>query len=128
MKNHFTTIRFFLACFVISFFVQTFSYAQIDSSSFVFDGLIRKYIIFKPQNFQPNMPVVLNLHGHQGTAHMQMDLTLMHNIADTAGFIVVYPDAIWPGFNTGVNPVTPSLPTDVDAGGSCRPAGCSVRA
>ena len=114
MKNHFTTIRFFLACFVISFFVQTFSYAQIDSSSFVFDGLIRKYIIFKPQNFQPNMPVVLNLHGHQGTAHMQMDLTLMHNIADTAGFIVVYPDAIWPGFNTGVNPVTPSLPTDVD--------------
>jgi polyhydroxybutyrate depolymerase len=115
MKNHLTIIRFFLVCFVISFSVQTFSYAQIDSSGFVFDGLVRKYIIFKPQNFQPNMPVVLNLHGHQSTAHMQMDLTLMNNITDTAGFIVVYPDAIWPGFNTGVNvQIGYPLPTDVD--------------
>jgi polyhydroxybutyrate depolymerase len=115
MKNHFTIIRFFLACFVISLSVQTFSYAQIDSSSFVYDGLTRNYIVFLPQNYQPNMPVVFNLHGYTDYAYWQMEYTAMNDVADTAGFIVVYPDAIPPGFNTGlIIPGWPPLPTYVD--------------
>jgi len=39
----------------------------------------------------------------------------MNEVADTSGFIVVYPNAIYPGFNTGlVDPPWPPLPTYVD--------------
>ena len=115
MKKHLKTIRFFLSCLIITFSVQTFSYAQIDSSSFVYDGLTRNYIVFLPQNYQPNMPVVLNFHGYTDYAYWQMEYTEMNDAADTAGFIVVYPDAIPPGFNTGLFLTGwPPLPVHVD--------------
>jgi polyhydroxybutyrate depolymerase len=117
MKNYHSKVKLILAGTTIIFFAQTFSYAQIQLGSFVFDGLNRDYIVFLPQNFQPDtdMPVVLNLHGYLADAQSQLDYTLMNDVADTAGFIVVYPDAIYPGFNTGlVASNMPPLPTHVD--------------
>jgi len=44
-----------------------------------------------------------------------MDYSQMNRVADTAGFVVLYPDAIWPGFNSGVYyKDTPNTPPDVN--------------
>jgi polyhydroxybutyrate depolymerase len=59
------------------------------------------------------MPVIFNLHGMWDNATWQMGYTLMNDVADTAGFIAVYPNAIYPGFNTGVIDPDFTLP-DVD--------------
>jgi polyhydroxybutyrate depolymerase len=64
------------------------------------DGRARACLVFLPKSFSPGMPVVLNLHGYSDNAGWQMEYSGMNAVADTAGFIVAYPDGIWPGFNT----------------------------
>jgi len=48
------------------------------------------------------MPVVFNLHGYTLDAQQQMNYSRMNMVADTAGFIVVYPNAVNPGWNCGI--------------------------
>jgi polyhydroxybutyrate depolymerase len=98
------------ALFIFLFFFHTASNAQIQTGSFQFEGKTRGYIVFLPQNFESNMPVVLSLPGYYETAQWYMDYTMMNNVADTAGFIPVYPEAIYPGFNSGIGE-NPSWPT-----------------
>ena len=106
-----------IAINTIIFFSTKISYAQIIENSFEFEGKTRDYIVFLPQNFQPNMPVVFNLHGYTDNAQWQMDYTDMNSVADTTGFIVVYPNAIYPGFNTGLYMSGwPPLPNENDVG------------
>jgi polyhydroxybutyrate depolymerase len=75
----------------ILLFIQNISYAQVESGSFEFDGLAREYSVFLPQNYQPNMPVVINLHGYGQSLENIMGYTMMNDFADSAEFIVVYP-------------------------------------
>jgi len=97
---------------------QTFLHAQIQNRYFIFEGIYRWYKVFLPQNYQSNMPVVLNLHGYTLNAWWQMEHSRMNEVADTAGFIVVYPDAIYPGFNSRLigYPGLPPLSTANDVG------------
>ena len=75
----------------IFFFFQNQSDAQLQSGSFEFEGRIRKYDVYLPQNFRLNMPVVLNLHGYGWNTIDHANYTKMHEYADTSGFMVVYP-------------------------------------
>ena len=97
-------------------FSLTISYAQIENGSFEFEGTTRDYIVFLPQNFEPNMPVVFNLHGGLAgyQAEWQMNYTMMNVVADTSGFIVVYPYSIVPYWN--VNVFDPNEPDVNDIG------------
>jgi polyhydroxybutyrate depolymerase len=95
----------------IMIFIPISSQTQVIEGNFEFGGLNRNYLVFLPQNYQPNMPVIFNLAGYQCSAQFQMDYTLMNEVADTSSFIVVYPEAVYPGFNSGYGP---PLPTDVD--------------
>lgn len=89
-----------LLCGIMLLAVTYISDAQLQSSSFLFDGLSREYFVFLPQNFEPGMPVVINLHGSgSDDAQWLINYTLMNNIADTAGFIAVYPQSISPRWN-----------------------------
>ena len=65
--------------------------AQMQTGSFEFEGRTRNYHVFLPQNYQTDMPVVLNLHGFGWTPAGQADNTLIHELADTSGFIIAYP-------------------------------------
>ena len=69
-------------------------FAQLENRSFEFDGLTRNYNVFLPQNYQPNMPVVITLHAATMTMERMMGYSRMNDVADTAGFIVVYPAGI----------------------------------
>jgi len=78
----------FMAILMIS---ANLSYAQFYSDSFEFEGDIRNYDVYLPQNFQSDMPVVLNLHGYNWSTAEHAAYSLMNDYADTSGFIVVYP-------------------------------------
>ena len=57
------------------------------------DGLNREYVLHVPNYYNGNSPVplVFNFHGGSGTATGQIYLSEMDKVADTAGFIVAYP-------------------------------------
>ncbi len=57
------------------------------------NGVNREYIVYIPaiHNRTVAVPLMLNFHGAEMTATNQMLLTGMREVADTAGFILVYP-------------------------------------
>lgn len=57
------------------------------------DGIERYYIVYVPEKYNADLPVPLmfNFHGFTMSANDQMTLCDMRSIADTAGFILVYP-------------------------------------
>ncbi|MCH7763397.1 MAG: hypothetical protein IIB95_06595, partial [Candidatus Marinimicrobia bacterium] len=78
------------------------SNAQMQTGSFEFEGRTRNYEVYLPQNFQSNMPVVISLHGYGSTIQWYKNYTLLHEFADTSGFITVYPAAIDQSWNSGL--------------------------
>ncbi len=109
------TIRSVIHCILTVFvliFTQNISYAQLYPGSFEFDGDIRDYSVFLPQNYQPNMPVVINLHGFGQSIQNLMDYTMMNDLADTSGFIVVYPVGLGEAWNGGVVSPVPTPNSD----------------
>jgi polyhydroxybutyrate depolymerase len=108
----------FICLLLILIFLQNESRAQIETHSFEFGERTRSYQVFLPQNFRPKMPVVFILHGYLQRARDIRNYTKMSDIADTAGFIAVYPEAVYPGFNSGLKdyPGNPPLPNVDDVG------------
>jgi polyhydroxybutyrate depolymerase len=69
-------------------------FGQKDS---IFDqGEYRNYILHLPKNYKPSTryPLILNLHGLNSNAAQQESYSQFDKIADTANFIVVYPNAV----------------------------------
>lgn len=67
--------------------------AQLDS---IYDqGNFRTYRIHIPTGYSANKqyPIVLNLHGLKSNAILHQALTQFNTVADSLGFIVVYPNA-----------------------------------
>lgn len=77
--------------------------AQMHTGSFTFDGGTRDYFVILPRNYSDSVdfPLVLYLHCYDWTAEQGMDYTKLHQVADTAGYIVAYPSAI-PNWNSGI--------------------------
>ena len=57
------------------------------------DGLNREYVLHVPDSYSgdDSVPLVFSLHGGSGTATGQRYFSEMDQVADSAGFIVVYP-------------------------------------
>lgn len=64
--------------------------------SFMFDGIVRSYVVHVPDeiNRETPLPIVLNLHGAGSNAIEQQFYSEMDSIATLEKFIVVYPDGI----------------------------------
>ena len=91
--------RMFKLILLAIFFTQLFfasktAYSQYATGSFKFDGHMRDYEVYLPQNFEPNMPLVFALHGYGQTVKWFKDYTNLHEVADTSGFIIVYPKGL----------------------------------
>ncbi len=72
------------------------SFAQgYISETIQHDGLIREYSIYVPASYDgtTNFPLLFNLHGGGGTNSVWQASSDMRPIADTADFILVYPQA-----------------------------------
>ena len=77
-------------------------------------GVLRGCLIYVPRAAKVPAPVVFNLHGYGSYAAMQMEHSGMNAVADTAGFIVVYPNAFEHKWNSGIadNPLWPTPAVD----------------
>lgn len=95
-------IHFSIIFFLVILFRQINLFAQVETGSFEFEGFTRDYLVFLPQNYNSNakIPVVFNLHGDTRDCQMQLNYTLMNIVADTAGFIVVYPNGVIVNYRT----------------------------
>ena len=85
---------------IISFFIfittLNVSYAQgYISETLQYDGLTREYSIYVPASYDgtTSFPLLFNFHGGGGVIANQIAIADMSPIADTANFIVVYPQA-----------------------------------
>lgn len=83
--------------FLWLWFIPAVLLAQVQPGSFMYDGVMRNYLVFLPQGYggELDFPMVINLHADTRSAQLHLEYTLMNAVADTAGFIVVYPDAYY---------------------------------
>jgi len=88
MRNNIIWILSFLT-FVI------YGQQQIDRT-LLYDGNDREYILYIPANYQESQtaPLLFHLHGGNGYAQEWISASNMRSIADTAGCILVYPQAL----------------------------------
>lgn len=79
------------------------SLAQTTVHSLTFGGLTRSYRLHLPTNYTGTtaVPLVFNLHGYTSNAFQQELYSEMNAVADTAGFIVCYPDGVNNAWNSG---------------------------
>lgn len=98
--------RYFLLLVIL--FLAKSSNAQVDS--IYHDGGYRTFILHLPATYDStsSYPLILNFHGYNSNAPQQQAYTGFDAIADTAGFIVVYPQAINNGWN-----ISQGFPDDV---------------
>lgn len=66
------------------------------------NGVNREYILYIPAGHDVNAPapLVINYHGYGSNAAQQQIYSNMNAVADTAGFIVVYPDGLNSSWNS----------------------------
>ena len=76
-----------------------------EKHSFMFNKLERTFHIHFPENFRKSikMPLVIALHGKGGEGESMILVTRrgFNDLADSEGFVVVYPDGIGKGWNDG---------------------------
>lgn len=94
-------LLFLFICLVSAFF----TYSQTTTGTLMHDGLTRDYILFVPSSYSSSQPtpLVINMHGYTSDANAQMLYTDFNSDADTAGYIVVYPNGVNNAWNSGFN-------------------------
>ncbi len=71
------------------------------------DGSWRDYDVYVPDALLADAPTVVVLHGGFGSKEKAADTSLFHELADSEGFVVVYPNALprprfgWRHWNSG---------------------------
>lgn len=83
--------------YLLVFFFAPFLKAQeFLNETLVYDGETRMYSIYIPASYQTAtaLPLMFNFHGGGGDIASQVAVSDMRPIADTADFIVVYPQAL----------------------------------
>ena len=92
--------KFIISVIVMPAFVlaPVISFAESINGTIEFEGRTRDYILFLPMNYesQDSLPLVMNLHGsYTGfNGYWQLNYTGMNEVADTSGFMVLYPSGI----------------------------------
>lgn len=83
-----------LFLFVLTILNNTYGQIQQNRTMF-FDGNNREYIIYVPAIYDGSeaYPLMFSFHGGGGTSNDFININDMRSVADTAGFIAVYPQA-----------------------------------
>lgn len=65
------------------------------------DGTARNIIVYAPKDIAKNRPLLISMHGMNQDANYQKSQANYEAVADTAKFVVVYPDGIDKGWDLG---------------------------
>jgi polyhydroxybutyrate depolymerase len=98
------------------FGVQTFEAQTLLNQTLVHDGNNREYAIYIPASYDGSqaVPLLFNFHGGGGNIVDYMSSVDMRPIADTANFILVYPQAVPDPGNGGATSWMHKAPTTFD--------------
>lgn len=98
------------------FTFYTLEAQQTLNETIMHDGIEREYTMYIPAVYDGStvVPLLFNFHGGGGDIASQMWTSDMRPIADTAGFIIVYPQALPDPNDGGTTLWTHKPPTDVD--------------
>jgi len=87
---------------------------EVITDTLEFDGYSRIYHVYIPPGYEAGLPLVFDLHGYGSHGLEEMEYTGMNSVADTANFVVVYPEALENKWNSGISD-NPGYPTpDID--------------
>ncbi len=97
------------------FFNSVFAQQFLDKT-LTHDGETREYKIYIPANYDgvTPFPLMFNFHGGGGNIDEQIYIADMRTIADSAGFLLVYPQALPDPNDGGTHLWTHKPPTTVD--------------
>ncbi|TAE47393.1 MAG: hypothetical protein EAZ89_18020, partial [Bacteroidetes bacterium] len=78
-------------------------FAQTQTATLMHNGLLREYRLYVPPSYNPQSPapLVFSLHGYTSNGLEQELYSAFNPLADTFGFIVVYPNGISETWNAG---------------------------
>jgi polyhydroxybutyrate depolymerase len=67
------------------------------------NGMQRSFLVYAPSSYNGTkpVPVVFDFHGLSGTSSQEMGLSRWNTLANTEGFIVVYPQGVGNSWNAG---------------------------
>lgn len=101
MKNTFLRIHYIL--FFIFICLSVGQSQTTVSGSLLHKGLNRKYRLHLPPSFTPQeaLPLVFNYHGFTSNATQQELMSGMNAVADTARFLICYPEGVNASWNVG---------------------------
>jgi len=87
-----------------------------NTQTLIYDGETREYTVYVPESYQgtEEVPLMFNFHGGSGDIASQIAIADMRPFADTAGFILVYPQALPDPNDGGSTNWTHKEPTTVD--------------
>ena len=110
MKTIITILTF------LFFSAQTFEAQTLVNQTMVHDGYNREYAIYIPASYDGNqeVPLLFNFHGGGGYIADYMSAVDMRPIADTANFLLVYPQAVPDPGNGGSTSWMHKAPTTFD--------------
>ena len=110
MKTIITILTF------LFFGAQTFEAQTLLNQTMVHDGYNREYAIYIPASYDGNqeVPLLFNFHGGGGFIADYMSAVDMRPIADTANFLLVYPQAVPDPGNGGSTSWMHKAPTTFD--------------
>jgi polyhydroxybutyrate depolymerase len=81
---------------VIIFVSPPILHAEIQNGSIDFEGRLRNYMVYLPNNYTGSVdfPLVIHLHSGGWTAQQDMNYIRLNEVAEASGFMVAYPSAI----------------------------------
>ena len=110
-------MKTFINALAFLFFgAQTFEAQTLLNQTMVHDGYNREYAIYIPASYDGNqeVPLLFNFHGGGGYIADYMSAVDMRPIADTANFLLVYPQAVPDPGNGGSTSWMHKAPTTFD--------------
>ncbi len=104
MLCYFTLRMKRIICLILCIWVLSDGIAQhITGLTIAHDGETRVYDLYIPVDYTPQerVPLIFNMHGFSATSESQAAYTGFNQIADTARFIIVYPQGLTRTIDTG---------------------------
>jgi len=106
--------------FILTLSIVLSNYAvfaqQLIEKTIISEGNLRTYSVYIPDKYQADLkvPLLFNFHGGSGNIASQIAIADMRPIADTAGFILVYPQAFPDPNDGGSTNWTHKSPSTID--------------
>ena len=84
---------------IVFLFLLSFFGLIVKADVITVNGTQRNYIVYAPKNLGENRPLLISCHGMNQDANYQKGMLVIESVADTAKFVIVFPNGIDKGWD-----------------------------